>query len=115
MRNIRTARELVIQFYGTLAITIPRESDYTIGTDAVPLGVPSIQRLGLILSCTGTVDIAIGYSPDVTITTGILLKQYGVFISNWYYDLELCQAPLWAIGANSDATLHMVENAIAGA
>lgn len=113
--NIRSARELIAIYFGTLATTRPVETDYTIGTTAVALGANNISRVGFLLNNTGTVNIAIGFSPQVTITTGVLLEQFGTFFSSWYFDLELVTWPLFAIGASSGATLHMIENAITGA
>jgi hypothetical protein len=116
IRNVRSARDFILQWYGTLATTQPIESDYTIGdTDVVQLGASNITRVGLILSNTGAKNIAVSFSPGVTITTGILLEPGGTFISSWYYDLELVTYPMYAIGADSGQTLHMIENAITGA
>lgn len=115
-RNIRTARDFILQWYGTLATTRPVESDYTIGSSTVvQLGATNITRVGLILSNTGAGNIAVSFSPGVTITTGILLEPGGTFISSWYYDLELVTYPMYAIGAGDGETLHMIENAITGA
>ena len=115
IRNMRSAREMVLATFEALATTIPVETDYTVGTTAVRLGQGSFQRLGYIVSNTGSVNVAIGFSANVTITTGVLLLQGGTFASTWFYDLELVQLPIWAIGASSSATLHMIENAISGA
>jgi hypothetical protein len=116
VRNIRTARDFILQWYGTLATTRPVESDYTIGASTVvQLGATNITRVGLILSNTGAGNIAVSFSPNVTISTGILLEPGGTFISSWYYDLELVTYPMYAIGAGSGETLHMIENAITGA
>jgi hypothetical protein len=112
---MRSAREMVLATYDALATTKPHESDYTVGTTAVLIGSTNFQRLGVIVSNTGSVNAAIGFSPNVTITTGLLLLQGGVFVLTWFFDLELVQRPLYAIGASASATLHMVENAITGA
>jgi hypothetical protein len=115
IKNMRSAREMVLATFEALATTQPVESSYTIGTTAVALGVPNLQRLGYFLSNTGSVNIAVGFSPNVTITTGALLLQGGTLRSTWFYDLELVQQPIWAIGASSGATLYMMENALTGA
>jgi len=115
IRNMRTAREMVIATFDALATTQPVESDYTIGTTAVALGTANLQRLGWMVSNTGTPNIAIGFNPAVTITTGILLQTGGFAFSTWFYDLELVQRPIYAIAASGGATLHMIENAITGA
>lgn len=114
-RNIRSARDFVLAYFETLATTIPRETDYTVGTSAVQLGTVGAPRLGYIISNTGSVNAAIGFSAGVTITTGLLLLQGGVFKTWWFEDLELVGYPIWAIGASASATLHMVENQISGA
>jgi hypothetical protein len=115
IRNMRSAREMVLATFEALATTQPVETDYTIGTTAVRLGQGSFQRLGFICSNTGSVNVAIGFSANVTITTGILLLQGGTFFSTWFYDLELVQRDIYAIAASAGATLHMIENAISGA
>jgi len=115
IRNMRTAREMVIATFEALATTQPVESDYTIGTTPVLLGVANLQRLGWWLSNTGTPNIAISFNPALTIATGILLTTGGFAQSTWFYDLELVQRPIWAIAASSGATLHLIENAITGA
>jgi len=115
IRNMRTAREMVIATYDALATTQPVESDYTIGTTAVALGVANLQRLGWMVSNTGTPNIAIGFNPAITITTGILLLTGGFAFSTWFYDLELVQRPIYAIASAGGGTLHMIENAITGA
>lgn len=114
-RNIRSARDFVLAYFETLATTIPRETDYTVGTTAVQLGTVGSPRLGYIISNTGSVNAAIGFSANVTITTGLLLLQGGTFKTWWFEDLELVGYPIWAIGASASATLHMVENQISGA
>jgi hypothetical protein len=115
IQNVRSARELVITYFEALATTRPHETDYTIGTTAVALGTNFGQRLAYICSNTGTVNIAVGFSSGITITTGILLFQGATFNSNWIFDLELVGRQLYGIAASSGATLHMIENLIAGA
>lgn len=113
--NIRSARNFIERLYGLLAITVPRVSNYTIGTSVVPLGTMAFQRLGFICSNTGSVNIAVSYDPAVTITTGVLLLEGGTFQSTWFFDLEQVTYPLYAIGANSGATLCMIEQILQGA
>lgn len=115
LQNVRSAREFILQFFGTLATTRPHETDYTVGTTAVALGSTFGQRLAFIVSNTGTVNVAVGFNPALTITTGILLTQGAAFGSNWYYDLEVVGRTLYAIGAGAGATIHMIENLIVGA
>ena len=113
--NVRSARELLAAFYGLPVITQPQESDYTIGTTAVPIGKYPNTRLAWNLSNTGAGNIAFGFSAAVTITTGFLLEPGGFSRSTWYYDFELVTYPLWAIGAGSGETLYMLENVLTGA
>ena len=71
--NIRSARDFIAKFYDTAAISAPRNSNYTIGTTAIPIGTAAFQRLAFVLCNTGDVNIAISFDPAVTITTGQLL------------------------------------------
>jgi hypothetical protein len=114
-QNIRSARDFFLRQWGVLAITRPHESDYTVGTTAVLLGSTIEQRIGWNLSNTGTVNVAVAFSQGVTITTGLLLEPGGFLTANWFYDLELVTRNIYAIGAGSGATLHLIENLIAGA
>lgn len=115
IQNIRSAREMVLRYFDALATTKPHETSYTIGTTAVLIGSTNFQRLGYWISNTGSVNVAIGFSLNVTITTGVLLEQAGFLQASWFYDLELVQRPIYAIAASGGATLFMVENAITGA
>lgn len=103
-----------MRWYGTLATTRKHETDYTIGTTAIPIGSNFGQRLGWIVSNTGGPNIAVGFNPALTITTGILLTTGGGMISNWLQDLELVGQQVYAIAAQAGATLHMIENILAG-
>lgn len=113
--NFRNVQELLAGFYGSAFLSEPQESDYTIGTGAVELGVRRGQRIGLICSNTGSTNIAIAYNNGVTITTGFLLLPGGVFRSDWYYDGDLLTVPLYAISSAAGGTLHMMERLLAGA
>lgn len=113
--NIRSARDLFMRQWGFLALTRPHETDYTVGTTAALLGSTVEQRVGWNLSNTGTVNVAVSFSQNVTITTGLLLEPGGFLTANWFYDLELVTRNIYAIGAGSGATLHLIENLISGA
>jgi len=113
--NVLSARDFIMQWYGALATTRPHETDYTIGTTPVALGSTFGQRLAFIVSNTGGVNIAVSFKDSVTITTGILLTQGAAFGSTWLNDLEVVGRPLWAVAASAGATVHMIENILAGA
>ena len=115
VRNVTSIRELVAMFYGGLIQNPPVESDYTVGTTVVALGSGRGQRTGYTISNTGSVNAALGFNPNVTITTGILLLQGGSLTIDWYFDQDLVFAPIYAIGASASATLHMVEKILSGA
>ena len=114
-QNVLSARDFILRFYGTLATTRAHETDYTIGTTAVSVGTNIAQRLGWMVSNTGGPNIAVGFNPAITITTGILLTSGAAWSSNWIFDLELVGRPLYAIAASSGGTLHVIENLVAGA
>jgi len=115
-QNYRSVQDLLTAFYGGAFITEPAESDYTISTAAVGLGASlNGMRVGLLLSNTGATSFAISYLPAVTIATGILLLPGGTFVSDWYYDGDLVQRPLFAISSAAGGTLHMLERFLTGA
>jgi len=115
IRNMRTPREMVLAYFEVLATTQPLESDYTVGTAAVLLGQPGITRLRWTVSNTGSVNVALGFRQGITIATGNLLLPGGFAKSWWFEDLEEVGYQVWAIGASSGATLHMIESQISGA
>lgn len=113
-QNIHSARDAWLGYYGFLATTSPIESDYSPTNTAIALGKWPNQRLGYIISNTGTANVAIGFSAGVTISTGILLLQGQAFISNWRQDAELVFAPLFVISTAGGGTVHMVESVLMG-
>lgn len=115
-QNFRSVQELLAAFYGNLFITTPYESDYTITTTAIELGSEALGVVvGRILSNTGPTNIAISYSPGVTIATGFLLLPGGTFSDDWYYDGDLLNRELYAISSAAGGTLHMLERVLTGA
>lgn len=114
--NFHNAQELLAAFYGGAFVTIPYESDYTIGTTfSALLSNRGLSRVGVLLSNTGATNIAISFSSTVTITTGILLLPGGTFSLDWYYDGDLTERTLYAIGSAAGGTLHMLERFLVGA
>ena len=113
--NFRSVQELLAAFYGANFVTQPIESDYTIGTTALELGSETNGMVvARLLSNTGTTNIAISYSPNVTITTGFLLLPGGTFRDDWYYDGDLLNRELFAISSAAGGTLHMLERFLTG-
>ena len=114
--NFLSVQQLLAAFYGGSFVTEPMDSDYTIGTTAAPLGSPRLgQRIGRLLSNTGSTNFAISYSPAVTITTGFLLLPGGTFKDDWYYDGDLVSRTLYAISSGAGGTLHLLERTLVGA
>lgn len=103
-------------FYGAKIDTLPKESDFTIGTTAVALD--SLIRRDCIwraLSNTGTTTIAIALNNALTITTGIVIPSGGFLLMEWRVDGDLVNRPWFAISSGAGSTLHMIERFIAGA
>ena len=114
--NFQSVQQLLATFYGAAFVTNPVESDYTVTTAAQPLGsAPGGVRVGVLLSNTGSTNIAISFAAGVTITTGILLLPGGTYSSDWYYDGDLVSRTLYAISSAAGGTLHMLERFLAGA
>ena len=114
--NFQSVQQLLAAFYGAAFVTQPVETDYTIGVEA-PIGSTTHpgMRVGLLLSNTGSTNIAVSFNPALTITTGILLLPGGTYVSDWYYDGDLVSRPLYAISSAAGGTLHMLERFLAGA
>jgi len=114
--NFRSVQELLAAFYGANFVTQPIESDYTVTTSALELGSEtSGMVVGRLLSNTGSTNIAVSYSSNVTITTGFLLLPGGTFRDDWYYDGDLVSRELFAISSAAGGTLHMIERFLTGA
>lgn len=114
--NFRSVQDLLVNFYGGAFVTEPEESDYTIGTATVALGVknPGI-RVGVILSNTGASNLAVSFKSPLTITTGIFILPGRYFRLDWYYDGDLVSRPLFGISSAGGGTLHMIERFLMGA
>jgi hypothetical protein len=114
--NFRDVQTLLAEFYGGSLITLPHDSDYTIGTTPTALNSGrGLQRIGVLISNTGATNFAISYSPTITITTGVLLLPGGTFNSDWYYDGDLISRALYAVSSGAGGTLHMIERFLVGA
>lgn len=114
--NFRSVQELLAAFYGGAFVTLPHESDYTIGATATALNSNrGLMRVGVLISNTGATNFAIGFTPAVTITTGVLLLPAGTYFSDWYYDGDMVERPLFAISSGAGGTLHMLERFLVGA
>lgn len=114
--NFLTVNDLLAAFYGGAFVTLPHDSDYTIGTTPVALSSNrGLQRIGAFLSNTGTPSIAVSFNPAVTITTGILLQTGGFASFDWYYDGDLLDRTLWAVASGAGGTLHLLERFLVGA
>ena len=103
-------------FYGAKIDTLPKESDFTIGTTAVALD--SLIRRDCIwraLSNTGTTTIAISLQQSLTITTGIVIPANALLLMEWRVDGDLVNRPWFGISSAGGGTLHMLERYIAGA
>lgn len=113
--NFTSVQQLLAAFYGGALVTLPHETDYSVGTSVVALNSSrGLMRIGLLLSNTGNTNIAISFAAAPTITTGILLLPGGTYYSDWYYDGDLVERPLNAIGSLAGGTLHMLERFLVG-
>lgn len=114
--NYNSVEQLLAAFYGGAFVTLPHETDYTIGTAVVAINSNrGLQRIGATLSNTGSTNIAVSFSAAVTITTGVLLLPGGTFNLDWYYDGDLCSRILQGISSAAGGTLHMIERFLVGA
>lgn len=114
--NFHTLQELLATFYGGAFITVPHESDYTIGTTATLVDSKrGLARVGVLISNTGSTNFAISHNATVTITTGILLLPGGTFSLDWYYDGDLVERLLYGVSSAAGGTLHMLERLLVGA
>jgi hypothetical protein len=113
--NFQSVQQLLAAFYGNAFVTRPVDTDFTIGTTAIPLAstIPGV-RVGFILSNTGATNIAVSYNAAVTATTGILLLPGGTYTSDWYYDGDLVSRVLYGVSSGAGGTLHLLERLLDG-
>ena len=116
VQNFRSVQDLLDAFYGGSFVTQPEESDYTIGAAVVPIGAAiNGMRISVVLSNTGTTNIAVSFAAGVTATTGIAIAPKAYYRFDWYYDGDLVSRPLFAISSAGGGTLHMLERFLTGA
>jgi hypothetical protein len=109
------ALELLAAYYGVIPRTLPRESDLSPAGTALACGAYPGQRAGILISNTGANPVAVGFTPAVTLTTGIAIIAGYALELNFLTDLQLVNYPLWVIAAGgSTSTVHVVENVFAG-
>lgn len=107
--------ELLTAYYGCIPRTIPRESDLSPGASALVCGTYPGQRMGILISNTGSNQVAVGFSAAVTLTTGIAILAGYALEFNFLTDLQLVTYPLWVIATGgATSTVHVVENVFAG-
>ena len=112
--NAISARELIEFYYGTKIIVRPYESDVTVGTTALKLGSYANIRVAVIISNASNTAISVGFSSNVTATTGIQVAAAASVSFNWQTDGELVMSDLYAISTGSGLAVHVVESVLSG-
>ena len=113
--NITSPREFTAAFYGFLFQTHPVDTGYTLSAGTVTaIGSGRGQRLSITISNTGANNVAISFSQNVTITTGLLLLTGGFVTFEAYFDGDLLMRQLYAVAATGGSTLYTLENVLIG-
>jgi hypothetical protein len=112
--NVTSAGELIELYRGTAIITTPQESDVTVGTTAVKLGKYANTRVAVIISNASNTTIAVGFTSNVTATTGIQVAAGASLSFSWLTDGELVMSDLYAISTSSSLAVHVVESVLSG-
>ncbi len=112
--NATSVRELMELFFGIKMITRVMESDVSVGTSAVQLGTYDNTRIAYVLSNSGSVTVAIGFSNAVTTTTGIQVPAGGTLFSWWLSDGETVSQDIWGIASGSGNGVHVAEYVLTG-
>lgn len=114
--NFHSAQDLLSAFYGSNIITLPHEKDFTVGTSIVTLDpARGLQAISVAISNTGTPNIFVSFNSAMASPNGFLLQTGGFLSFDWYYDGDLVQKPLYAIGAAGGGTLHVLWRMLTGA
>lgn len=113
--NIQSTRDFTLGFYGFLFETHPVDTGYTLSAGTVtPIGSGRGQRISVTVSNTGANNVAVSFSQNVTITTGLLLLTGGSVTFEAYYDGDLLMRQLYAVAATGGSTLYILENVLTG-
>lgn len=107
-------RTLIELFFGTQIRVQPQESDVSVGATPVQLGQFARTRVNVALSNNGGNPVAIGFSNQVTATTGIPLAIGQTVFFNWYIDGEIVTRDIWAISSAGTNSVHVIEYSTAG-
>jgi len=114
--NFQSVQQLLAAFYGAAFVTTPIETTPSVGTAVSAIGSkPGGVRVGVFVSNTSVNNIAVGFNPAITITTGIVIFPGGTASFDWYYDGDLVSRPLYAIAAAAASTLYVLERFLQGA
>jgi len=114
VRNMHSARDLFSAWYGLLAATSPIENDYSPAGTAITIRKNLQNCIGVLISNTGSANVAFGFNAGITISTGILLLQGQALTLHWLEDGDLLMYQIWAISTAGGGTIHVVENVLSG-
>lgn len=112
--GIDKLRDLLALYVGDTVRSNPLEKDFTVGTSAVQIALPNIQRINLYIGNIGAAAIVIGLSNAVTATTGLPVAAGTGISFSWFPDLDQVAAGMWAISANPGNNVHVVERLLIG-
>jgi hypothetical protein len=111
----QSVRDLLLFNFGTEVRIYPKESNPTIGTTPVLLGLYTNVRVALTVSNPSSNTIYLGYSTAVSTTNGLVLAANSSIAWTWYLDGEIVIQPLYAIAAGAGNKLYVVESSLIGA
>jgi hypothetical protein len=112
--RVTNARDLIEVYFGLKIVTRKHETDVTVGTTAVQLGVYANTRTEIIIANTGSALVVFGFHNPPTVTSGIPLPANTWFSLNWFNDNELVMQDIYAISGTAGQTVHVVESVLSG-
>ena len=112
--GINKLRDLLALYVGDQVRTQGLEADFTVGTTAVRIAQPNIQRVELIVTNWGAAAIALGLGNAVTATTGWIVNSNAWVSLAWFADLDFVAGELWAISAGAGNAVHVIERRMIG-
>lgn len=88
----------------------PRETAVPVGTTQVSAAPYDSNRIGLVITNTGTTNITLSTQTGVVAGVGLLLLGNGAVMSlNYKDDADLVAAQFYAIGDVAAGSLHVFE------
>lgn len=112
--SIRTARELLADWYGDELVSNILETDVTVGTAAILLAARDGAVIRRVISNNGAATIFVSSKANVAANTGIPVNSGGTLTFSAIEDADLASCDLFAISVGAGNAVHVVSSQLVG-